>query len=611
MDPPANIADYSVIGNFQTAVLISRFGTIDWACLPRFASSSVFARLLDSERGGFHAIVPVEPASSVQEYIPSTAILRTRFHLDGGRELTVTDFMPVEGELGPASPPMIARIAEPKGGPVKVRVTFAPRFDYGRRAPTWTEGKHGWIARAGGIPLLHRTSTPSAPVDGRIEIERTLGLADSLEVEIIGSETPVHTVSVRHLLRETERFWHGWVHSPSTPLHVLASRWHAWVERSEITLKLLARAETGAFVAAPTTSLPEWPGGARNWDYRFAWIRDAAFTAQSLLLLGHRREARGFLGWAVSRLQESGDGRLRVMYGPHGDEDLTEREIVELSGFLGSRPVRVGNGAADQFQLDIYGELLDAAGLLAERELEFVRPIWSSLAVLAESVERRWLVPDQGIWEMRGPPAHYVHSKLMAWVALDRAAELARKFEGERSAERWVRSAARVREAIETRGWNEGRGAFTQSFGSTALDAANLRMSLVGFLPPKDARILSTADRVAAELGSGAFIYRYHEPDGIAGPEGAFLPCGFWLVEVLARAGRTDEAEERFTGLLASASPTGLFSEEFDPARKMMLGNYPQAFTHIALLRAVLALGLAQAPADLRDTFSWLQRHLG
>ena len=608
--PPSDLADYGLIGNLKTAALVSRFGTIDWACLPRFESPSVFARILDPDRGGFHELAPVEPSRSLQTYLPSTAILQTRFELPHGRSLTVTDFMPVHPEHPPEHPTMIARLAESRGGPVRVRVTFAPRFDYGTRPPVWRQNPHGWVAHADGVPLLHRAPEPSQPRSDRIEFEQTVRPDAPFGIEIVGAEERMHVGTLRELLAQTERFWHGWVHGPTTPLHVLSGRWHAWVERSEITLKLLSRAETGAFVAAPTTSLPEWPGGTRNWDYRYAWIRDAAFTAQALLLLGHAREARGYLTWATGRFAESPDRRLRVMYAAHGDDELAEREIEGLSGFLGSRPVRVGNGAARQFQLDIYGEIMDAASLLAQRQMEFVRPLWPSLNLLAETVERMWSEPDQGIWEMRGPPRHFVHSKLMAWVALDRASTLARALAGAGAAARWRRAATRVRRAILTQGLDRGGKAFVQSFGGDATDAANLRIPLVGFMAADDPRVLATVDRVVDELGDGPFVYRYRNHDGIDGPEGTFLPCAFWLVEVMARAGRVAEAEDRFHRLLKAASPTGLFSEEYDPTRGLRLGNYPQAFTHIALLRASLALGLARAPPSLRDELSWLPHHL-
>lgn len=607
---PSDLGDYGLIGDLRTAALVSRFGSIDWACLPRFESSSVFARILDPERGGFHEIVPDEPFRAEQAYLAATAILLTRFHLPKGRILEVSDFMPVSSEQPPTHPTMIARLAEAHGGPVRVRVTFAPRFDYGRAAPEWAESSAGWIARSNGTSLLYRAEAELRPAPDQMAFLRTITPDSPLSAEIIGGEERVHVGSIRQLLEATRRFWHGWVHTSTVPLHVLAGRWHPWVERSEITLKLLSSAETGAFVAAPTTSLPEWPGGPRNWDYRYAWIRDAAFTAQALLLLGHAREAYGFLHWMVAHFRRSPDGLLRVMYPVHDGLDLTEREVDGLAGFLGSKPVRVGNAAVGQFQLDIYGEIMDAASLLAERDLDHVRTIWPSLALLGEAVERMWTRPDQGIWEIRGPPTHYVHSKLMAWVALDRAAALARLMEGPDAAPRWRASANQVRDEILARGLDPKGRAFVQAFGSDVIDAANLRIPLVGFLPADDPRVLGTVERVIEELGSGPFVYRYRNGDGLDGPEGTFLPCAFWLVEVLARGGQAREAEDRFRLLLKAASPAGLLSEEYDPERKLRLGNFPQAFSHIGLLRAALALGLARAPAEVREDLSYLPVHL-
>ncbi len=597
---PPRIDDYGLVGNLRTAALVSRFGSVDWACFPRFASPSIFARILDPSRGGFHEIAPMTRVPGTQTYLPSTAILDTTFTLDRRRSLRLLDFLPVEIDRPGDGDPRLVRIAEAQGGPVKVRVACEPRFDYGRHPAEWRETGDGlWVASANGDRLYCRIRGAQEVDHGRLATEVELHPSEPLVVEIGWGRPRTREHPASELLRRTEAFWLSWVHRADTPLHLLAGRWHRWVERAEITLKLLSHADTGAFVAAPTTSLPEWPGGPRNWDYRYAWVRDAAFTAEALLLLGHVSESAQFLRWVVGRIDErAAGGPLRVVYGAHGETDLGERTLRHLSGYRGSRPVRIGNGASDQFQLDIYGELLDAAYMLSFVEMGEVERLWPRLAAVTEEVAERWREPDRGIWESRGRPAHYVYSKLMAWVALQRSAKLARRFDRFGSVHRWERTAADIREEILVRGYSERQGSFLQAFGRPHLDAAALRIPMVGFLPFDDARVQGTINAVEEELGHGPFIYRYRAPDGLPGPEGTFLACSFWMVECLARSGRREEAAERFEGLLASASPHGLFSEMYDPRRRLPLGNYPQALSHIGLLRAALALGLA----DLAQT---------
>ncbi|HZY92147.1 MAG TPA: glycoside hydrolase family 15 protein [Thermoplasmata archaeon] len=600
---PPWIEDYGVVGNLHTALLVSRNGSVDWACFPRFASPSVFGRLLDWRKGGFHEIRPVARATGRQTYLPSTAILDTTFSLGPRRALRVLDFLPLGAATTPETPSPLVRIAEAIGGPVRIRVTCEPRFDYGRHPARWESAEADlWTAASGSGSISYRLGAPLEFDGGVASTELVLRPSEPLSVEVGWGRDPLPRTPASELLRSTETFWLEWVHRADTPLHVLAGRWHRWLERAEITLKLLSDDSTGAFIAAPTTSLPEWPGGHRNWDYRFAWVRDAAFTAEALLLLGHVAEASRFLRWVVGRIDaRAPGGPLRVVYGADGGTELAERSLRHLAGFSGARPVRIGNGAAEQFQLDIYGELVDAAYMLSFAQPAEVGRLWPELTHLVEEVLERWREPDRGIWESRGPPRAYVHSKLMAWVALERSARLARRFGLTAPVAGWESAADEVREEILDQGYDAEHRTFVQAFGRKFMDASALRIPLVGFLPFRDDRVVATVDAVDRELADGPFLYRYRAPDGLAGREGTFIPCAFWMVECLARLGEKDEALKRFEAVLRAASPLGLFSEEFDPRARRLLGNYPQGLSHIALLRAALALGLAEVPPTLES----------
>ncbi|MCI4349059.1 MAG: glycoside hydrolase family 15 protein [Thermoplasmata archaeon] len=600
-DPFPSLYDYGLIGNLHTAALVRRTGSIDWACLPTFASPSVFARLLDRTKGGYFEVRPVEAAEGRQRYLPATNILETRFELPESRSFTLTDFMPTAPRWGDRKAAVIVRRAEALGGPVEVRIEAEPRFDYARAMPTFRSLPKGFVAEHGPDRLSVRAPGPAHFAEGRAEITITVRPGTPVDLELSWGGLRSSTPSPSGLLRATEHFWRGWVHGPQALLHQAAERYRSVAERSALLLKLLSHVDTGAFVAAPTTSIPEWPGGTRNWDYRFVWIRDAAFAAQELTLLGHATEARSFLTWVLRRIEETppdAPERLRVLYGAHGETDLSERTLPHLAGFGGAQPVRIGNAAAEQFQLDIYGEFLDAALVLARIDPGFLRRRLKRLLLLADAVGERWRIPDRGIWEIRGPPAHYVHSKLMAWVALDRAVQLVEALgESDPRVPAWQATAEEIRAAILWEGWDAEHSTFRQAFGRDAIDAANLRIPMVGFLPFTDARVRGTIDRIARELSDGALVYRYRHPDGISEPEGAFLPCSFWLAECLARSGRLAEARDRFESLSTLAGPLGLLPEEYDPVGRLALGNYPQALSHVALLRVVLALGPGPDPA--------------
>jgi alpha,alpha-trehalase len=605
--PPRGLYDYGLIGNMHTAALVSAAGSIDWACFPRFASPSVFARILDARKGGFHLFAPAHYSHSSQEYLPSTAILRTEFRVSPSRRLTVYDFMPILRTDNAHGLPMVVRIAEATGGTVVVNSIADPRFDYARGRAKWQGADSRWVARSGPSTLTVEAEWPMRHASSVLQGTVAVHPGERRAVELYwGAKRPAAEGPLK-LIESTEQFWQNWVHTPSSTLHLIAGRWHGAIERSEVTLKLLSQRDTGAFVAAPTTSLPEWPGGTRNWDYRYVWVRDAAFAAQSLLLLGHTTEARTFLHWILDRVTHRGTGpRLRVVYGAHGETRFAETELSHLAGYDNSRPIRVGNAAANQFQLDIYGELLDAALVLNDVESGALEASWPAIESLADEVVRIWRRPDRGIWEIRGPPKHFVHSKVMAWVALDRAVRLGVEWATRESVLRWERERDRVRAITIARGYDRRKESFVQSFGTGAIDAANLRIPIVGFLDPDDPRVAGTVLRIERELTDGPFVYRYRGADGIAGPEGAFLPCSFWLVDCLARAGERRRARANFETLLQASGRLGLFSEEYDPTREVALGNYPQAFSHIALLRAAIALGLAGAPKSVLAQYPWL-----
>jgi GH15 family glucan-1,4-alpha-glucosidase len=593
-EPWLSLNDYGLIGNEETGALVSRTGSIDWACLPRFDSPSVFARLLDRRGGGSHRIVPAERFGSHQQYVSGTNVLATFFEFRRGITLTVTDFMP----MGPAitaigGDPRIVRRMVARGAPIELSLVADPRFDYARADCRWTLEGSLAVARSGldrlafSTPWSWRSEGPTAVSTGTVEP------GTPLFAQIRWGETLPTERSPATLLAVTDAYWRGWVSPPDAPLRRVAARWHPWVERSELVLKLLSFADSGVFVASPTTSLPEWPGGSRNWDYRYVWIRDAAFTAQVFLLLGHLKEARAYVKWAFDRAHALGDGEeLRTIYTIEGGAPPVETDLPHLEGYRGSRPVRIGNSAADQRQLDIYGETLDAALLLYGLDPAFVRDEWSTIERLAEQVTRLWTLPDRGMWESRAPAAHHVHSKLMCWVALDRATQLALAFGRNEPIDRWKRISEEIRTEIISRGFDEKLGSFVQSFDHHVIDASALRIGLDGFLPPTDPRVIGTIAAVEQRLARGAFVQRYEGDDGLPGPEGAFLVCSFWLVESLARAGQMDRALDIWRSLLEAAGPLLLFSEELDPVSKEPLGNYPQAFTHIGVLRAAFALGL-------------------
>lgn len=609
------IEDYGVIGNLRTVALVGRDGSIDWCCLPDLDAASVFGALLDAQRGGRFRVAPIGAWTSRQQYVGDTNVLETTFRAGDGR-LLLTDFMPLTGSIvGAGHPPAVPelyRLVQCVEGTVEVELEWSPRFDYARAATRVERRNGGFVAYAGsecmalggvGVERADIRDEDAGPVL-RARFRLSAGASVALVARYGAEACRCDPTEARAALDGTLAAWNEWAHHcVEGQACAFAGNRHAQVVRSGLVLKLLTHPGTGGIAAAATTSLPEEIGGVRNWDYRFSWIRDAAFTGQALVSLGHHAEALDFLRWAqhVSRAEGDAARELRILYGLHEDVRLDEAELAHLSGYRGSRPVRIGNGAADQRQLDIYGELLGSAyeflrfgGRLDAASLRF-------LSGVADRAASLWREPDYGIWEVRGGPRHFVYSKVMCWVALDRAVRIAERWGMPGRVEWWRRECAAVRRAVLAEGYDATVGAFVQSFGSTALDASNLLLPVVEFLPFDDARVQATIDRTLAELTRDGLVYRYRAEDGLPGGEGAFVLCTFWMADALALSGRLIEAREIFTGIAERANHLGLFAEEVDPHTGAFLGNFPQAFSHVGLINSALYLARAEgrvAPVD-------------
>lgn len=599
------ISDLALLSDCHSAALVDRTGSIDWWCLPTFAGPSVFGRLLDENAGHFRVGVS-GPQRTQRRYLEGTLVLRTTIETPDGT-LVLDDALAmapgIRGHrLGAGSPHVLLRSASCTGGRVQLKVEFAPRFEYGLTTPLIGAADAGVVARGGPATLRLSSSVP-------LEIGLTTASAG---VSLAAGETAtfaVHGVStwealpppwssdeITARLDDTARAWQSW-----SEAHQRYSGPYAdLVQTSGRVLQGLTFQPTGAIVAAPTTSLPEQIGGERNWDYRYTWVRDASLTLNALFIAACPDEGADFLGYLTTAASSIyGRRDLQIVFGIRGARDLTERTLPWLSGWRASRPVRVGNAAWTQAQRDVYGELLDAVyalrdrlGVRAERERRFLR-------TLADRAADGWRGPDQGIWEMRGPPRHFVHSKLMSWVAVDRAVRLASVIGAAPSdTERWASARDEIRAAIEGEGWNAERGAFTQAFGSADLDASCLLLATVGFLPPGDPRMLATIDAIHTELRDArGLVLRYRADDGLAGAEGSFLICTFWLVEAAARAGRIELARSTFERAVAHANDLGLLSEEVASESGELIGNFPQAFSHVGLINAAWALSEA-TPAE-------------
>jgi GH15 family glucan-1,4-alpha-glucosidase len=605
------IEDYAAIGNLRTAALVGRDGFIDWCCLPELDSASVFGAVLDQQRGGTFGIAPVGAQRGEQRYLGDTNVLETSFTGDGTR-LEITDFMPLVGDIegvgGSHADPEIHRLVTAHGGEIEVGVIWAPRFDYARTEPTFHEHDDGWVAEAGSDRLV---LAGLGGADARV-VERggasalvatfamKVGEVRALVTRWNGDATDRGVAETRRLLDETVATWSDWVR---TGTNGQSGDWlgsfKPLLARSELALKLLTHTDSGAMAAAATTSLPEEIGGVRNWDYRFTWIRDASLTAQALIALGHSREATEFLLWAerAAQTRARDDWSVQIMYGLHGEADLEEHELDHLEGYRGSRPVRIGNAAAKQRQLDVYGELLASAYELVRRGVVLDPELCGFLSGLADRAAVSWQERDYGIWEVRREPLHFVYSKVMIWVALDRAIALARGGIIKGNVQLWMAERERVHAYVLANGLDPETGAFTQSFGEPTLDAANLLLPIYEFLPFDDPRVQRTIDATLAGLTENGLVYRYHGDDGLDGGEGAFGLCTYWLVDNLALSGRVDEAWQIFEGMSSHANHVGLFAEQVDAATGEFLGNFPQAFTHIGLINSSLYLAHAEGRA--------------
>lgn len=598
------IGDYALLSDSHGSALVSRAGSVDWACLPRFDSPSVFARMLGEEAGHW-SLGPRNPVEVERAYLDETMVLRTVFRSDGGvvAVIDAMPFEPAEGRhrIGHRAPHAIIRTVEGVEGEVDVELELAPRPEYGLTTPMLFPVEGGFASRGGPQAYIVSSGVPLDLEEGVARGAFTVRAGEQVAFALrAGSpwdevEDPWSQEEIAERLEATIDAWRGW----SGEHEGYQGPYRDVVQHSGRVLQALTYAPTGAVVAAPTTSLPESIGEARNWDYRYCWVRDASLTLEALWVAACPDEAQEFFDFFVTAAGgHLHQGRnLQVVYGIGGERDLAERELEHLDGHRKSRPVRVGNGAWSQTQLDIYGELLAAAHLLAERLGSFDEATAHFLGDLANVAADRWEEPDQGIWEVRGEPQRFLYSKLMCWVALDRAVRLAPEIGTEEDAERWSEVRDRIRAAILERGWSERAGAYTQAFGSDDLDASSLMMPIVGFLPAGDPRMRATIEAVAARLSDErGLVYRYRGDDGLAGDEGVFGICTYWLVRCLAMLGEVQRARELFETMTSLGNDVGLFSEEVDTASGEALGNFPQAFTHIGLVNAAWAIAQAEDP---------------
>jgi GH15 family glucan-1,4-alpha-glucosidase len=595
MDDYLPIADHGIIGDLHTVALVAADGTIDWYCCPAFDSPSVFAAILDKNKGGYYRISPLDQDwTSKQLYFPDTNVLITRFFTPGGVG-ELQGFMPIARTGRERHRHQLIRRVVGVRGTVRFRVDLQPRFNYARDAHETHEYEHGVVFESETLCLALQATRPIACDEHGVHSEFTLQAGESVTfvLEQVARDYVPREYSereTREAYEQTIDYWRRWLAQSR-----YRGRWREMVHRSALTLKLLTYEPTGAIVAAPTTSLPELIGGERNWDYRYTWIRDAAFSLYGLLRLGFTEEAGAFMSWLTDRFREGVDTAgdpLQTMYGIDGRRELPEETLDHLEGYRGSAPVRIGNAAADQLQLDIYGELIDSVYLYNKYGTPIYHQAWLDLSRVVNWVGENWDQPDEGIWEMRGGRKDFTLSRLMCWVAVERAIRMARQRGLPADLVRWMRHRDDIYEQIMERGWNEHRKAFVQHYGSEVLDASLLLMPLVKFIAPTDPRWLSTLDAIGEELVSDTLVERYDPnavPDGLPGEEGTFSICSFWYVEALTRAGRVDEARLAFEKMLTYANHLGLYSEEIGPTGEL-LGNFPQAFTHLALISAAFNL---------------------
>ncbi|MBA2680016.1 MAG: glycoside hydrolase family 15 protein [Ktedonobacteraceae bacterium] len=592
------IEDYAVIGNLHTVALVGKNGSIDWCCLPRFDAPSVFGAILDADKAGFFRISPTDMSGvkCQQLYLPETNILLTRFlSADGVAE--VTDFMPIKEVDTPEHEHKLIRSIAMVHGSLSFTLICRPAFNYARDSHDVVLSENGAAFRHQHFQINLASPLSLEPDEqGGAKATFTLHSGDALHFSLESNQEnkpvskPLSEETYQAAFHKTSHYWQNWLSQCQ-----YQGRWREMVHRSALVLKLLTYAPTGAIVAAATTSLPESMGGERNWDYRYTWIRDASFSLYSLLTLGLTEEAGAFMGWLDARCHQLKDnGTLQPMYGITGEQTLTEISLDHLEGYRQSRPVRIGNGAYSQTQLDIYGEMMDAIFIFNRHEA-ISYDLWLNVRRLLDWLADHWQDPDEGIWEVRGGPKQFLHSRLMSWVAFDRAIRIARDRGWPAPTEKWVEIRSQIYEQIMNEAWNEKEQSFVQYYGSDAVDASSLLLMITNFTGNREPRMLSTIQHIKQELSEGALVRRYTQgaaSDGLEGQEGTFTACSFWLVEDLARAGRLDEARLRLEKLLSYSNHVGLYAEEISPSGEA-LGNYPQAFTHLALITACYHLDKA------------------
>ena len=592
---PLRLENYALIGDCQTAGLVGNDGSLDWLCLPRFDSPACFAALLGTPEHGRWRLRPtgVERASR-QKYRDDTLIVETEFDAAGGT-VRIIDFMSLDSDVAD-----VVRIVEGIRGEVQMEMHLTLRPDYGARVPWIRRTGDGLVAIAGPDRLRLRSAVTITNQDFATTACFSVSRGQRLFFDLTWSQSHVEEpppLNVETALHETERFWRNWSGTCS-----YGGEWRDVVVRSALTLKALTYSPTGGLVAAPTTSLPECLGGVRNWDYRYCWLRDATFTLLALMHAGYVQEARAWREWLL-RAAAGMPSQLHIMYGVAGERRLTELELAHLPGYEGSRPVRIGNGAHEQFQLDVFGEVMDAMHQCWRMGLEPGDEGWRIERALMDFLESNWSNPDSGIWEVRGPARHFTHSKVMAWVAADRAVKAVEHFGLEGPVRRWWALRAEIHTEVCRNGFNTEMNAFVQSYGSDHLDASLLMIPLVGFLPPDDPRVRGTVEAVERHLTRGAFVARYPtvpEVDGLPPGEGAFLLCSFWLADNLVLLGRVEDGRRLFEQLLGVRSEVGLLSESYDIEAGRLVGNYPQAFSHVGLINTALNLSRRRGPAHER-----------
>jgi len=580
-----DIGDHALIGDLETAALVSRDACIDWLCWPNFGSPACFASLLGDSENGHWTIRPTAECRFTRQYRDGTLILETTCRTHHGA-VKLVDFMPVRGRHSD-----VVRLVTGVRGTVRMKTELLLRFDYGRTIPWVTELRDGSIRIISGPDLVVlRSSVPLRTRKGNIYGEFTVHagktVAFALTYGVSYSELPA-AIDHKRALRETEAYWQKWIGRQT-----FTGEYAAAIRRSLVTLKALSYRPTGGMVAAPTMSLPEQIGGTRNWDYRYCWLRDATFTLLALMNAGYFEEAKAWRDWLVRAAAGSPD-QVQIMYGIHGERHLLEWEVAWLKGFKNSRPVRVGNAASEQLQLDVYGEVADAMLHAHMSGMRPHKPDLDMLSAMTHHLSHIWQLPDRGIWEIRGRSKQFTYSKVMAWVAFDRAIKNAECFGLVGNVRIWRKIRDQIHQEVCRKGWNRELGSFTQSYGSKHLDASLLLLPIVGFLPPSDPRIVGTVEAIQKHLMRDGLLLRYDtggSDDGLPQGEGAFLACTFWLVTVLSEMGRSEEAREKFEALLALRNDVGLLAEEYDPHRRRQLGNFPQALSHIALVNAALEL---------------------